>query len=135
LRFTSSLFVLSAIVLGGSLAPAATIANPTTITIPVSGSEGPADPYPSTISVAGLGLINSITVDIFGLTHSFPDDIDILYPHWMAVVRNDAERRKVEETLERYFTGDFDSARATYLIGTPDEIVDAASRSFLGFYR
>jgi len=53
-----------------------------------------------------------------------PDDIDIIYPHWMAIVRNGDERRNTEETLSRFFPGDYDEARKTYLIGTPDEIAE-----------
>ena len=35
-------------------------------------------PYPSTITVAGQPTISSLTVSIFGLWHTFPDDVDIL---------------------------------------------------------
>lgn len=53
-----------------------------------------------------------------------PDDIDVVYAHWIAIVRDDAERRACERVLARYFPGDFDDARATYLIGTPEEIAE-----------
>ena len=50
------------------------------VTIPASGtSANPGAPYPSTISVAGLpaqSLVKSVTIT--GLTHTFPDDIDII---------------------------------------------------------
>lgn len=50
--------------------------NVTAITIPDHGS---AAPYPSTISVSGLtGLVGKVTVTLTGLTHGFPDDVDIL---------------------------------------------------------
>lgn len=50
--------------------------NAATITIPSSGA---ATPYPSNISVSGLtGVVTNVTVDVFGLSHTFPDDIDIL---------------------------------------------------------
>jgi uncharacterized repeat protein (TIGR01451 family) len=40
---------------------------------------GPAFPYPSTINVAGLsGLVANVTVTLSNLTHSFPEDLDIL---------------------------------------------------------
>lgn len=53
-----------------------------------------------------------------------PDDIDIVYAHWIAIVRDDAERRACEQVLARYFPGDYDAARQTYLIGTPEEIAE-----------
>jgi subtilisin-like proprotein convertase family protein len=38
-----------------------------------------ADPYPSTIEVAGLsGTIEKVTVHLDGLTHTYPDDLDIV---------------------------------------------------------
>lgn len=53
-----------------------TFSNPASITIPDSGT---ATPYPSNISVAGLtGTIIKVTVQLNNLSHTFPDDIDIL---------------------------------------------------------
>ncbi len=53
-----------------------TFQNTGSITIP---DNGPAAPYPSTIAVSGLDeSIASMTVSLSGLSHSFPDDIDIL---------------------------------------------------------
>src|SRR5262249_21967232 len=46
------------------------------ITIP---SVGAASPYPSIINVTGLnGLVSKVTVQVRGLTHTFPHDIGIL---------------------------------------------------------
>jgi hypothetical protein len=46
------------------------------ITIP---SVGAASPYPATINVSGQrSYLCKVTVDINGITHTFPDDIDIL---------------------------------------------------------
>ncbi len=40
---------------------------------------GPAATYPSTVTAAGLlGRVAKVTVQINGLTHGFPDDLDIL---------------------------------------------------------
>jgi uncharacterized repeat protein (TIGR01451 family) len=50
--------------------------NNTAIIIPDHGS---ASPYPSTISVSGLtGLVGKVTVTLKGVTHGFPDDIDMI---------------------------------------------------------
>ncbi|MDT3673906.1 S8 family serine peptidase [Microcystis wesenbergii] len=50
--------------------------NPNPITIPSSGS---STPYPSTINVSGLSdNINSLKVTLTNLSHTFPDDIDVL---------------------------------------------------------
>jgi len=41
--------------------------------------ESSAVPYPSVISVTGLvGVITNVSVTLHGLTHSWPDDIDVL---------------------------------------------------------
>lgn len=39
---------------------------------------GEANPYPSTINVSGLAWASKLTVRINGLTHSWPDDVNIL---------------------------------------------------------
>jgi subtilisin-like proprotein convertase family protein len=50
-----------------------------TILIPGgSATSGPADPYPSTLAVAGTaGVILRAKVKLVGLFHTFPDDLDI----------------------------------------------------------
>lgn len=49
------------------------------ISIPVSGSEGPASSYPSTLQVSGLsGDILDMNVRLSGLSHTWPSDLDIL---------------------------------------------------------
>ena len=46
------------------------------ITIPALGT---ATPYPSSIAVSGLGISASVcSVELLGLNHTFPDDIDVL---------------------------------------------------------
>ena len=65
--------------------------NPAAITIPSSGSSGEADPYPSTISVAGAQVVGSrifvpdavtsvskVTVTLLNFNHTWPADVDIL---------------------------------------------------------
>jgi subtilisin-like proprotein convertase family protein len=55
---------------------ALTFANSTAITIPDSGV---GSLYPSTINVSGLsGKIGDVNVSLLGLTHTFPDDLDLL---------------------------------------------------------
>jgi uncharacterized repeat protein (TIGR01451 family) len=59
-----------------SFSSVATFSSTTAITIPASGG---ANIYPATINVNGSsGLISKVTVNLTGLSHSFPDDLDIL---------------------------------------------------------
>jgi probable F420-dependent oxidoreductase len=51
-----------------------------------------------------------------------PSRIDLIYAHWIAIVRNDSERKAAEAGLARFFPGSYEDARETYLIGTPEEI-------------
>jgi subtilisin-like proprotein convertase family protein len=49
------------------------------IAVPGTGSSGVASPYPSNIVVAGQPtLLTDVNVKLFGMNHTFPDDIDIL---------------------------------------------------------
>lgn len=61
----------------GSAPPATNLfSNTGAISIPNSGS---ATPYPSLISVSGLiGTVTKVTVTLTNITHTFPDDIDVL---------------------------------------------------------
>src|SRR5690606_30100146 len=55
---------------------------PYAVLIPASGSSGPADPYPSTLDAVGsptfFGPISDVSVMLTDMTHSFPDDLDVL---------------------------------------------------------
>lgn len=56
--------------------PPTVVENLTPFTIPDVGA---ASNYPSTLGVSALGgLVNSVNVGIVGLSHTFPDDLDIL---------------------------------------------------------
>jgi subtilisin-like proprotein convertase family protein len=73
---------LSALLVVAVAGPAAATAfqNTGLITIPAAGT-GPAqsNPYPSTIAVSGLtGSVVDVNVTLNGITHTFPDDIDVL---------------------------------------------------------
>ena len=58
---------------------AATFSNPGAITIPASGSAGPAAPYPSNITVSGVtGTITDVNVTLSGFSHTFPADVGVL---------------------------------------------------------
>lgn len=59
-----------------ALARATTFTNNNAIVIP---DRGAASPYPSVIAVSGLtGQVTRATVTLNGLTHAFPDDVDVL---------------------------------------------------------
>ncbi|MEO6182010.1 MAG: reprolysin-like metallopeptidase, partial [Verrucomicrobiota bacterium] len=56
-----------------------TKSNATSINIPGSGNIGPASVYPSGITVSGVtGSVTKATVSLVDLSHTVPDDLDIL---------------------------------------------------------
>jgi len=57
-----------------------TFENASAIAVPVAGDTiGQADPYPSIINVSGfIGNIVNMTVTISGMSHTYPDDVDVL---------------------------------------------------------
>lgn len=60
-----------------ALAKAHTFANSAPIAIPMGAA--PASPYPSAIAVSGLTTpVTSVRVELHGLSHTVPDDVDIL---------------------------------------------------------
>jgi subtilisin-like proprotein convertase family protein len=49
------------------------------ITIPAAGTDGPSNPYPSTITLAGVaGTVESVEVTLDNFSHTFPSDLMIL---------------------------------------------------------
>ena len=78
MTFTATKFATAAFAASMAVATAsdaATYSNTTPIAIPETGTSGPASPFPSTIDVSGEGTIQNLTVDLIGLSHTFPDDI------------------------------------------------------------
>ncbi len=60
-------------------AHAAVFSNTAQIRVPGTGTQGPANPYPSQIAVSGLtGAVTNVTATVTGLTHTFPNDVDLL---------------------------------------------------------
>lgn len=55
------------------------VSNTASITVPASGT-GPAisSPYPSNITVSGVGLITKVTVKINNFSHTWPEDVAVL---------------------------------------------------------
>ena len=68
--------IAGAAVLAAGAAHAQTFCSSTPIAI---NDVAPASPYPSVINVSGVaGTVATMSVDIRGLSHTFPDDIDML---------------------------------------------------------
>ena len=53
-----------------------------------------------------------------------PAAIACIYAHWIAIVRNDSERKAAEAGLAKFFPGSYEEGCETYLIGTPEEIAE-----------
>jgi subtilisin-like proprotein convertase family protein len=81
----------ASLALGPALAIAAPVTGTATLAPPLSGagfanpdsilipSQGAPEAYPSTINVPAFpGLVGQVRVTLHGLTHTFPDDLDIL---------------------------------------------------------
>jgi subtilisin-like proprotein convertase family protein len=52
---------------------------PFSITIPATGTEGPASIYPTNMVITGAsGLVRNVEVRLLELSHTFPDDLDIV---------------------------------------------------------
>ncbi|HVF50625.1 MAG TPA: proprotein convertase P-domain-containing protein [Pyrinomonadaceae bacterium] len=68
--------------LGSTVTNTASFGNTAQINVPANQpttSTGAAGPYPSTINVSGVsGTVSKVTVQLFGMHHTFPDDLDLL---------------------------------------------------------
>jgi len=68
-------------VLGTTVTGVQTFSNPTAIGVPgvVTATSGVGAPYPSNIAVSGVsGTVKRVSVRLKGVSHTFPDDIDVL---------------------------------------------------------
>jgi len=71
--------VVTNLVLGAATNTVISRTNTNALVIPISGTQGPASNYPSTISISNSpGVITKVTVKLNNLAHSFPDDLDIM---------------------------------------------------------
>jgi streptogramin lyase len=53
--------------------------NTSQVAVPNTGASGIGAPYPSNVPVSGLqGTVTGVTVRLTGISHTFPDDLDIL---------------------------------------------------------
>ena len=77
IRFPSFPIALALCLLLGPATRAQTAtSNPAPIAVP---QVGPAAPYPSTLTVSGFsGVAEKVTLTLHGLTHGWPDDLDVL---------------------------------------------------------
>lgn len=72
---------LAVLALAAGPAPAQVFSNPAPITIndQPSPTIGPAVPYPAQVAVTGMtGTVTGLTVQVFGASHTFPGDIDVV---------------------------------------------------------
>ncbi len=96
-----------------------TAANTASITI---GSMGTANPYPSSIQVAGLaGSVTGVAVNLENFSHQFPDDVDVLLvaPNGRRIVlMSDAGGGVPAHNLSLTFT---DSAASALPDGAPPD--------------
>ena len=72
----AALVCVIAVSVGPSQAGAATFSNPGSITI---NDAATASPYPSTVSVAGVGAsVLDVNATLSGFSHAFPADVDVM---------------------------------------------------------
>ena len=63
---------------GGAAAAIFNFNNNGVITIPGTGTRGPAVPFPSVISVTGITAVTDVDVTLLGLSHTFSRDLEIV---------------------------------------------------------
>jgi subtilisin-like proprotein convertase family protein len=105
-------------------APQAVFANPQTLLIPTSGV---ASPYPSTIGVVGVGgHVAKVTVRVAGLTHTWPQDLDVLVvgPQGQSVLLLSGAGG---QQTPRSVNLTFDDDAAQPLPGDPDSAITSGS--------
>lgn len=73
-------FAVVGLLAGCGSAVATQLCNPIPIIVPAAGTtSGPANPYPGLILAQNFApSLSSISVQLHGFTHNFPDDVDIL---------------------------------------------------------
>ncbi len=77
----------------------------------------------------------ALIADAAGAVGRDPGAIDILYPHWIEIVDSEEDAQAAREGLARFFPGTYEEARATYLIGTVEEIADRVRAHTAGLPR
>lgn len=108
--FTTRTFTLN-VQRAGEGAGTFTFSNSTLIQIPTAGSSGPANPYPSSISVSGLGKIESATVTLSGLSHTYHEDLVML------LVSPSGQTVKLMDSVDS--SNDSNNATITFQDGAP----------------
>ncbi len=53
-----------------------------------------------------------------------PDDIDIVHSEWIYVLDGAGSEQRAHEAVSNFFPGSWEEAKRTFVIGTPDEIVE-----------
>lgn len=54
-----------------------------------------------------------------------PADIEMIYSHWCYIMDNEeTDREECLDAMNRWFDGTYEEGKNTYLVGTPDEVVE-----------
>lgn len=76
--FAAGLSAAGVVWSGNASAAIIEFSNNSPITIPASGTSGPANPFPSTINVTGISNVVDVNVTLLGLSHTFSSDLEII---------------------------------------------------------